>query len=527
MSGLDRNRLAGGEERARMKQYKNNSKHEDSRRRRTECSVELRKQKRDDDMMKRRNVVLEEDAEEGQDCFKNEDSEVKRVEQPGSVVIAEAVRVLSNSPDLAQMLVTFESVRRLLSKSKDPPVEEIVKSGLLNALTEGLTIQHEKIQFECAWAITNVVSGDTSQTIEAVKTGCTPRLLALCRTGKLNLIEQALWAIANITGDSSQLRDYAISEGLLEVLTDLIKNAHTTKVELVRVMAWTLSNLCRHKNPHPSPMAIKKILPNIHILMEHQDKAVRQDACWALSYMSDGPDEQIALVASEKTLQILLDMLKSKVDSWVAPALRVFGNIATGADFLTQYVVDCGALNVLPSLMEKKKATIIKECAWLISNIAAGSQGQIQAIIESKCLEHVFQTFYNGDHKSIFECSWVVSNIVQGGTTNQILALREYGGIAALCSQLNAPNAEVTVNILDTLKGILDASRSVSDQVLAKTTTEIEECNGLDKIEALQQQENDNIYKSSYEIISEFFNTGDDDFDNDESKENEMDRFNF
>ena len=47
------------------------------------------------------------------------------------------------------------------------------------------------------------------------------------------------------------------------------------------------------------------------------------------------------------------------------------------------------------------------------------------------------------------------------------------------------------------------ASNNIDD--LASLTSQIEECNGLDKIEELQSHRNEEIYKLAYDIIDKYF----------------------
>lgn len=52
----------------------------------------------------------------------------------------EIINILTNQPTVQQMQSCFESIRRSLSKSKNPPVEEVISSGLLQALVQALNI---------------------------------------------------------------------------------------------------------------------------------------------------------------------------------------------------------------------------------------------------------------------------------------------------------------------------------------------------------------------------------------------------
>ncbi|CAI2738015.1 unnamed protein product [Dicrocoelium dendriticum] len=69
---------------------------------------------------------------------------------------------------------------------------------------------------------------------------------------------------------------------------------------------------------------------------------------------------------------------------------------------------------------------------------------------------------------------------------------------------LGARDTQVVQVVLDGISNILSAAVENRDQV----TAEIEECGGLDRIEALQEHQNVDIYRLAFDIIERFFNDG-------------------
>lgn len=119
--------------------------------------------------------------------------------------------------------------------------------------------------------------------------------------------EQAVWALGNIAGDSPGMRDHVLKSGALPPLLSLLND--TRKVSMVRNATWTLSNFCRGKNPQPEWSLIQPALPMLAKLIYSLDEEVLIDACWAISYLSDGPNEKIQAVIEAGVPRRLVELL--------------------------------------------------------------------------------------------------------------------------------------------------------------------------------------------------------------------------
>lgn len=64
------------------------------------------------------------------------------------------------------------------------------------------------------------------------------------------------------------------------------------------------------------------------------------DACWALSYLSDGQNDKIQAVIEAGVCQRLVELLIHTSPAVQTPALRTVGNIVTGDDLQTQVSKD-------------------------------------------------------------------------------------------------------------------------------------------------------------------------------------------
>lgn len=180
----------------------------------------------------------------------------------------------SQSPDPNVRLAAVQSARKLLSSDKNPPIDQIIEAGMLPILVDCLTNdEHPSLQFEAAWALTNIASGSSIQTQAVVMAGAVEHFLRLLRSPHQNVCEQAVWALGNIIGDGPHCRDLVIKLGVVQPLLQFI--SPEIPLSFLRNVTWVIVNLCRSKDPPPPEDTIRQLLPALACLIQHVDTNVR------------------------------------------------------------------------------------------------------------------------------------------------------------------------------------------------------------------------------------------------------------
>lgn len=179
------------------------------------------------------------------------------------------------------------------------------------------------------------------------------------------------------------------------------------------------------------------------------------DTVWALSYLTDGGNEQIQMVIDSGVVARLVPLLSHREVKVQTAALRAVGNIVTGTDEQTQTVLNHDALSHFPALLNHPKEKINKEAVWFLSNITAGNQQQVQAVIDHGLVPLIIQHLTKGEFQTQKEAAWAISNLTISGSKTQVAYLVAQGVIAPFCSLLGVKDTQVVQVVLDGINNLL------------------------------------------------------------------------
>mmetsp|Transcript_33262 Transcript_33262/g.37091 ORF Transcript_33262/g.37091 Transcript_33262/m.37091 type:complete len:555 (+) Transcript_33262:80-1744(+) len=497
----------------------------EGRRRRTETTVMIRKNKKEQLLKKRRENCsgLELDS-------KIDDIQFSSNEKPTIADVPRLKAVLLSPNASGQELVeATRGIRRILSVEKNIPAQELVDFLIIPILVRNMSVSSPTssttLIFESSWALTNIAS--TNCTMDLVKAGAIKPLVHLLVHVDAIIREQVAWCLGNIAGEGPDLRDLILQESVIESLVMNLNNPHN--MSLLENVVWTISNLCRGTPSPGKSVTAPVIYPLVSFLDKPISEGAKVDILWALSYLSDGDEQNIELVIATGVACKLMRLLEDETTKvrCKIPIVRILGNFVSGNDSQTQVVIESKILDQLAGLLGSQSKTIRKESSWLASNIACGNYEQITQLMNKK--QAMKQMILNA--KDDFwvvrkEAVWALSHICTSGNDMHAVALVEAGGLEPLVMVLSLQNVDTALlfSTIDALRKILTVGEVHCNESYKQ---KIAEYNGIEYLEELQTHPSNSVYEKVVSLIEDYFGVANEEDENLAPETNESGMFGF
>lgn len=380
--------------------------------------------------------------------------------------------------DVNHVLELVRTVRRLVCWEVDPPLHEVVNANLVPYLFKilymGLILEYKNVAtedgvsttllsvwyslvFESSWILTNIASGAFTQTVVEYKDpsitsmSAVQVLLMLLHLDSLDIQQQTLWNIANITGDNTTYRDVVLYSkvpdsilgireyfnclkeidpansttkeiGSAQLIQDIYYRYKSNNVSIIRTLSWTFSNFLRGKPVSIDPengSIVSKVL--IDMVTTSRDTEALSDALWGVTYGTDTTTlEYINLFFNQELLRQLVKNISESTDINIQlPSLKTLGNFIRLDDHsMTQAIIEKpNFFEGLLSCSNNYKFSMRKESLYIMSNIAAGTVDQIKFLLSHDIFDRIVLPVLNvppGDKESYSikkEAIWIASNV--------------------------------------------------------------------------------------------------------------------
>lgn len=384
---------------------------------------------------------------------------------------------------LSEKLDVCTQLRMILTpKMCDPPIppyQQVFAAGIPQKLLALMTIDDEKhgttpdskrmimeMRTECATSILLVLLSRNPGYIQylldmrvvEVSTWVMKGLLSRSDGGAEELQRILLWCVGLVSSYSSQLREYVLREGCLQIVTATLSKSPKS-LDLYRQCVWTLKTLCGTANGHSigfsTIWATLSTLQNV--FSQTNDIYVVRDASSILLAISRTGEISNVAIIEAGLLPIIVSYLKHPNVSIRICMLEIIGNMVmcSEGDDIVQAVIDAQALPVLTALFSSPERELAAESLWVMSNITAGSDAQIDSAIKSGALSMAISIILSTRevYRVKKEAGFVLLNAVLCSKSKEVYARTKSVPqfIPALEVLLGFPSPDILVVCLDCL----------------------------------------------------------------------------
>lgn len=288
------------------------------------------------------------------------------------------------------LLPYVEEIRKILSYPDGTQTDLVVQLHFVPKLIEFLDIPLEEIRIQAAWGLANIAAGRTEYCAEICSFKGHIKLASLLMSSTQKMQEQCLWTLGNLAGDSKESINHVLETDIIANLKFLFQNKDTN-ISLLRVLAWTISNLCKTEQI----IFREELFSFILEFLKFEDNEIIENSLWGLSNFTNTSIQNLKKIIDRIPLETVIRYINSNHTLQI-PAIKVIGNLCSGTDEFVDCVCKTNVLPILCDLLKNNSnEAILLESCWIITNIASGTMNHVQLLLDlsiDKILMNIIET---------------------------------------------------------------------------------------------------------------------------------------
>ncbi|GMT11107.1 hypothetical protein PFISCL1PPCAC_2404 [Pristionchus fissidentatus] len=455
--------------------YKSRAVREDHNVRRRQVTVEIRKKKRDDMLLERRT--------------RNIDPSSLNVEKElGGEVIR---RLMSQTPTEISEGLTM-TVEKMQS-SVVPLGMALASSGILSKIVKSYSKNDKTVLL--ILRNLNLPGPNFVETAEDVAVFSS--LVDLIRDSKWHhSLDQLLFASCVIYENHEAVRDSQGAKELVEMVMHLLPTVNDTDMVLLRNTVWMSSLLIR--GTHTEAFSLP-LLAHLMDKLSISDFDIYKDVLLAFGGAAKNVDnEEFILEEAIPTVVSLIPTVSCNLLPPLIHALVTF--FEESRDFIDK-CLECDLLDYIPFALRNNESCA--DACWLLG-IVCDSPSRRKLVAENEFILFQIATILkNGTYDQRKECVDIVSHLCESPVPHSPLRPFLLTCIPSLCDLLTVMDALIVRAALDTLLAVLNEDDTLG---VRDAATKIEECDGLSKLEFLQNSRTAEVSMLAIEIMDLHFN---------------------
>jgi hypothetical protein len=373
-----------------------------------------------------------------------------------------------------------------------------------------------ELVFEALWALTNVAANKSAYTVAVVAGGALPPVVQLCSSPVRDVSDQAVWCLGNICGDSAAMRDLVMAvPGLVETLAGVV-NACSPDTDPKREenAAWTIANLWRFdKMPQEWLARTAPLVPwLVRTLVQSKCGDTLKMSCWALYYLCRHKDGSLLKILADCGATSAVVALVARHarrtdgggedagDRLLRIALRTLNCLSASDRAQAKVAVDDDALVILHAPLAHANQAIVRAACGVVQSLCLADEEVFDCVGNAGLVPLILTLAESADDETCREAVGALRNLCVAKPAHSFLI--DSDALPVISRSLSHRSEAVVALALQALTMLLsaaaeEAAKGATTAAAAaprsenKVASMMEECGGLDALEALQRHRSD------------------------------------